>query len=237
MATVRGIMGLAASAVALTALSAASVPAAGLNIRPVSVAGTALQDYFTSVGQSINVNTSQVGTALWTTTLSGNSTFTIKLALGSPSTHAIGLYSDGASSTHYQIFPSWAGPGWFTVTSFDVGTKGHVVSNLFNENALWQSSSDYYGVNSQAFGFYIDQPSASLITSFSEDDENPGEMPMNVVYAATGSSVGSWWLAFQAAPHTGDGEYKDALVFLESVNLTSPALPSTWGKIKNLYAP
>lgn len=160
------------------------------------------------------------------------------------------MYNDGASATHFQVFPANAGPGWFSVTSFDVGTPGHVVANLFNDAAQWQSTANYYGVNSQAFGFYIDAGAAvagtqskqqlrptSLVSNYSEDDENPGVVAMNLVFPATGNSVGSWWLAFQATSGIDGYEFTDALVFLESVNLTSPVQPITWGGIKSLYAP
>ena len=97
-------------------------------------------------------------------------------------------------------------------------------------------------MNSSAFGFYIDHPGTSGAVYFGEDDENAGLAPMNatnVVYAATGTSVGSWWIAFQSTPKNSDGSgaFTDALVFLESVNAPTPVRPSTWGGIKNLYSP
>ncbi len=237
-----GLCGRVAIGVLSTALSASLASAAVMNPRPVAFNGTALQSYFTSVGQAIDVNTDQKGNALWTTTLSGNSTFTIKLKLGGPATSkAIGLYNDGAPSTHFQIFPATAGPGWFTVTSFDVGAPGHVVSNLFDNTATWKGSTSYDGVNSYAFGFYMDRPTGGG-SVYGEDDENAGGAPdnaMNLVYAATGSSVGSWWLSFQAAPKLADGgSFTDGLIFLESVNGgTSPVQPTSWGGLKNRYLP
>ncbi len=240
MKTWNTFLSRSALCLALTSFAVSAASAAVMNTRPVSVSGSTLQSYLNSLGQTINVNTDQAGNGLWTTTVSHNSTFTIKLALGGPlNNQSIGIYNDGGAATRYQIFPATAGPGWFCVTSFDVGTPGHVVSNLFDANAMWQGQVSYTGVNSSAFGFYVDN-SAGAGVCYGEDDENTGTAPynaMNLVFPATGTSVGSWWIAFQSTPKESDGsgEFTDALVFLESVNGPTPVQPTTWGALKNQF--
>lgn len=228
-----------------TVLLASVTGAAVYNIRPCTLSSTALQDYFTSIGQTINTATDQNGTALWTSTISHNSTFTIMLELGGDvSRNAVGLYNEGTPSIRYEVFPDWAGPGWFAIASFDVAFDGHLMVNLFDEHAGWQGAKHYYDVNSEMFGFYIEVPAVLGPSQifYSEDDENgyipetTEYRPQNLVYAATGSSLGSWWLTFQNTPSDETHmTFSDVIIFLESVNVT-PVEPTTWGAIKSLYA-
>jgi hypothetical protein len=237
MATTTQLPRRAALVVAAMVVAFACTSALGatLNTRPVPINGASLQAYFDFVGQTINVNTDQEGNALWTTTVSGNSTFTLQLELtGNASQNAVGIYNDGAPGTLFQIFPGNAAPGWFAIASFDVGIPGRVVVNLFDDNAVLQSSTSYLGVNSGDFGFYLSN--ATGATYYSEDDENAGGAPQNVVYAATGTSKGSWWLAWEDSSYsTGDRDFDDLVMFLESVNLPSPVQATSWGAIKSLY--
>lgn len=221
------------TALVLLIAAASLASASALNARPVTINGSALQAYLDGKGQTITVNTDQIGNALWTTTASHNSTFTLMLELsGNASGNSVGIYNDGATSTLFQIFPGSAAAGWFAVTTFDVGQPGKVVVNLFDQTATWQGQTTYMGVNSASFGFYISGPNG---TYFTEDDENGGS-PQNVVYMGTGTSTGNFWLCWEdSAYSTGDQDFDDFVVFLESVNQPMPVLPSTWGQIKGQY--
>lgn len=222
--------------VALVATVAVASPPEGMNARPVHVDTPTLQSYFNAIGQVIDVQNNQVPTALWTTSPSGNSTFTFKLetTLG----NAVGLYNGGMCANEFEVFPSIATAGWFAVTSFNVGAPGRVVVNVFDNMALLRSSTVYNGVNSDAFGFYI-HPDGFFHPDncyHSEDHENLMQAPQMLVLPATGSGAGSWWLAMQSSSTANaPASYTDALVFLESVNIT-PTYPSTWGAIKQMYS-
>ncbi len=221
----------------ITTTAFAVTPPEGMNIRPVHVDTPTLQTYFTSIGQTIDVQADQAPIALWTTSPSNNSTFTFKLetTLG----NAVGLYNGGMCASEYELFPAEATAGWFAVTSFDVGAKGRVVVNLFDNMALLRSSTVYTGVNSDAFGFFV-HPLGWFHPDncyHSEDHENGlAQTPQMLVFPATGRGAGSWWLAIQSNSNLNTPtSFSDALVFLESVNIT-PAVPATWGTIKRMYS-
>src|SRR5262249_8238006 len=76
---------------------AAAVPstASAFNLRSpqVPVLGGTLQGYLNSVGESINVNTDQLDAQVWTTSVSGNATFTLMIELaGNAAANNIGVY-------------------------------------------------------------------------------------------------------------------------------------------------
>src|SRR5882762_3520947 len=79
-------------ALVVMASAAAAFPARSPQ---VAVGGTGLQTYFNGVGESINVGTDQLDAQVWSSTISGNSTFTlmVELTANTPTTNAIGIYN------------------------------------------------------------------------------------------------------------------------------------------------
>ena len=82
----------------LVALAAsATFASAALRVPQVPVIGGGLQAYLNSVGESINVNTDQDATQVWTHTISNTSTFTVQFQ-SSPNANIqqFGLYNASA---------------------------------------------------------------------------------------------------------------------------------------------
>ncbi len=214
------------------AVFAASASAVDLRNPQVVFNDTDLQSYFTSVPENINVATDQVNAQVWTSTVSGNSTFTLMLELaGYAGQNAIGVYNgDAASPTLYQVFPGYASPGWFAVASFRA--NGTLIVNLFDENAVGQGTTSYTGVDRNKFGYYLQSPAGTL---FTQDYRNPSGYPQALAYAGTGINAGSWWLCWEDLPWlSADRDFNDAVLFLESVNPT-PVRQDSWGALKARY--
>lgn len=221
---------LVAAAVAFAAPAQASFP---LRVPQVTVnpGDGALQGYFNGVGESINVATDQLDAQTWSTTISGNSTFTFMLEIaGYAGQNTIGVYNGGAvAPALYQVFPGGAGAGWYAVASF--GSSGSLVVTLFDNNSVFQGQSSYAGVTRNNFGFYIQNESG---TYYSQDYRNGGFAHV-LTFAGTGQNLGCWWQCFEDLPNGGaDWDFNDAVLFVESVNPV-PAGKSSWGQIKNLY--
>lgn len=221
---------LVAAAVAFAAPAQAQFP---LRVPQVTVnpGDGALQGYFNSVGEAINVATDQRDAQTWSTTISGNSTFTFMLEIaGMAGQNTIGVYNGGAvAPALYPVFPGAAGPGWFAVASF--GSSGSLVVTLFDNNSVFQGQSVYAGVTRTNFGFYIQNQTG---TYYSQDYRNAGFAHV-LTYAGTGQNLGCWWQCFEDLPNGGaDWDFNDAVLFVESVNPV-PAGKSSWGQIKSLY--
>jgi hypothetical protein len=223
----------AALIVGLTFVNSAA-EATGPRVPQVPVQPTKLQDYFNSVGQTIDAYNDQVDIQCWSTTVSNNATFTLQVELtaGLAPQNAFGIYNcgDGPSPALNQVFPGGAEAGWFAVASFFA--NGNLVINLFDETATLQGSTTYTGVNRSNFGFYLQN---ELGTFYSQDSRNGG-FAQALTYAGTGTSSGQWWLAWEDLPYLeGDLDFEDMIVFLESVNKPVPAVNTTWGSIKSRY--
>lgn len=222
---------LVSTAVLLVAF--ASVASAALRVPQVAFNSGSLQSYISGVGQTINVDTDQENAQSLTKSASGNTTFTIMLELaGNAAGNTIGVYDATlAAPALVPIFPGGATQGWFAVASFL--STGNVVVNLFDNNAVFQSSNVYPGLSGANFGFYISGPGG---TFYQQDYRNPGSYAQALVYAGTGSSSGTWWLAFEDLPYSGgpDTDFNDAVLLLESV-VPTDAQKGTWGAIKARY--
>jgi len=226
--------GRVAASLALGALLTTAASAA-LRSPQVTVNGGSLQGYLNSKGESINVNTDQDAAQTWTSTVSGNSTFTLMIEFaGNAGTNTYGIYNAGdVSPTLYQVFPGAAGPGWFAVASFK-SSPNRVIVNLFDDNAVLQGTNVYLGADRNNFGFYLQQgPAEGGQTFYSQDARNAGGNPQMLVYSGTGDNTGSWWLAMEdLSPSQGaDNDFDDAVLFLESVNPV-PTEATTWGSVK-----
>src|SRR5262249_54394428 len=113
-------------------LAIAGTSAAALRSPQVVVNGGTLQACLDSVGESINVQTDQQDVQRWTSTVSGNATFTIQVELsGNAAANQIGLYNASAAVPPlYLVFPGAATNGWFAIASFRTAPTRLVV-NLF----------------------------------------------------------------------------------------------------------
>lgn len=191
-----------------------------------------IQAYFNGVGESINVATDQLNAQTWSTTISGNSTFTFMLEIaGFAGSNSVGVYNGSAvgSPTLYQVFPGAATPGWFATAHF--GSGGSLVVSLFDQNAAYQGQSFYSGVDKNNFGFYLQNGTG---TYYSQDARNSGVAHV-LTFAGTGQNLGCWWQCFEDLPNgSTDNDFNDAIVFVESVNPV-PTASTSWGRLKGLY--
>jgi hypothetical protein len=223
------------SAVALIALAGSA--SAALRVPQVPVLGGSLQGYLNSVGETINVNTDQQDVQRWTSTVSGNSTFTLQVELtaGNAPANGIGIYNAGfAAPPLYQVFPGAATAGWFAVASFRTGPTRLVV-NLFDNNANLMGTTTYLAgpPDRDDFGFYLQGPGGLFYT---QDARNNGGVPQALTYAGTGINSGNWWLCWEDLDRSlgADDDFEDAVLFLESVNPT-PVAKTTWGTLKQRF--
>ena len=219
----------------LVAMAAMITPAhAALRVPQVPVAGGTLQGYLSGTGETINVLTDQQSIQRWKTTISGNSSITLQIELsGNSGNNSIGVYNAtaGPVPSLYQIFPGSAPAGWFAVASFRSG--GLLVVNLFNQAGVPQSSVSYTGVTTTDFGYYLSGPGGTFYT---QDSRQPGtNSAQALIFSGTGDNAGCWWMCFEDSPFaTGDRDFDDAVLFLESVNPT-PVSQTSWGKVKSLF--
>lgn len=190
-----------------------------------------LQGYLNGVGESINVTTDQLDAQVWTSTVSGNSTFTLMIELaGNAAANNIGIYNtnDPPNPPLFQVFPGAASAGWFATAHFG---SGNLVVTLFDNNSLIQGQTFFANVNPNAFGFYLQGPGG---TFYSEDSRNGGAAQM-LTFAGTGQNYGEWWECFEDLPRAGgDGDFNDAVLLMQSVVPTDVA-GASWGRLKALY--
>ncbi len=219
---------LAACAVAVLAPEASAFSSRSPQ---VSFSSASLQGYLNGIGESINVNTDQLDAQVWTTSVSGNATFTLMIELaGNAASNSIGVYNAnaGASPTLFQLFPGAAAAGWYVTAHFG---SGNLSVALFDNNGIYQGSSSYTGVNANGFGFYLQGPGG---TFFSQDYRNPGGNAQILTYAGTGVNYGDWWECFEDLPYGGGSDFEDAVLLLQSVTPT-PTARKTWGSVKTSF--
>jgi hypothetical protein len=225
---------IATLAVAVALLAVVSTAGAfDLRAPQVGFCTGSLQSYMTSVGENINLTADQANAQVWTSTVSGNSDFTLMLELaGYAAQNAIGVYNaDDVNPTLFQIFPGSATAGWSASIHFAL--SGSLTVHLFDPNSNYQGSTVYQGVNRNKFGFYLQGPGG---TFYSQDVRNGGKAQI-LTYAGTGYNSGSWWQCFEDLPYQYPDcltDFEDAVLFVESVNPV-PARGTTWGAVKALY--
>lgn len=224
-------IGLSA-AIAVAAIAPTSAYAFAARSPLVGVGGVSLQNYLNGVGESINVANDQLDGQVWTTSVSGNSTFTLMIELaGNAASNAIGVYNSnaGATPTLFQMFPGAATAGWYCTAHFG---SGNLSVALFDNGGVFQGSSNYVGVTANGFGFYLDGPGGLF---YSQDYRNPGGNAQILTYAGTGVNFGDWWQCFDDQPYTaGDHDFEDAVLLLQSV-VPTPAHSQTWGSVKTRF--
>lgn len=213
--------------VAMTSTAVAFPP----RVPQIAVSGVSLQNYLTGVGQTITVGTDQLDAQVWSSTISGNSTFTLMIELsGNAAANSIGMYNSGAGAVPplFQVFPGAATAGWFATCHF---AGGAVVVNLFDQNSAFQGQTVFGSVSSTAFSFYVKNGGG---TQYGQDARNAGGLAQALTYAGTGASVGTWWECFEDTGAGSDRDFDDAILSLESVNPTA-VHGRTWGALKSLY--
>lgn len=227
----RGLATLGVTTLFLVA-SVSVAAAFGPRVPQIALNGASLQGYLNGIGESINVSTDQVDGQVWTTSVSGNATFTLMIELaGNAGSNAIGVYNSNgpANPPLFQIFPGAATAGWFATSHFG---SGNLVVTLFDQNSIIQGQTFYAGVNANGFGFYLQGPGG---TFYSQDSRNAGGNARVLTYLGTGVNFGEWWQCFEdLAPGASDDDFDDAVLLLQSV-VPTPVNASTWGKIKTLY--
>jgi len=207
-----------------------SSASAALRSPQVPVLGGSLQAYFNGVGESINVNTDQQATVLWSHTASGTASWTLQLE-GTPNANVnnFGIYngSDAVPALNLLI----AGPR--NPQSFSTGTfkPGNIlVVNRFDEGGNLIGSQTFPGVDPTGFGFYLQTPNGTFYT---QDFRNPGGRAQAISFLGTGVNAGTWWLCWddQSVAAGSDQDYDDSVILMESVNPT-PVSRASWGSLK-----
>jgi len=219
----RPVFAAATTAIAAITLLAANSHAA-LRSPQVPVSGTALQAFFTSQGQAINVNTDQVDAQTFSAPLGSDLQV---LRFIDPSAN-IGAYNAAAASPAlYLIFPGAATTGWFSTASFRA-SPDRLVVNLFDNNGAFVSASTYLGADHTNFGFYAQMPGG---TAFSQDSRDPSGRPQMLAFNGTGVDAGFTWLAFESTPGPGS-DFADAVALVGPA--TAPVLvrPGSWARVK-----
>jgi len=112
----------------LTSVASLALPGradAALRVPQVPVIGASLQNYLNSVGESIDVNTDQDATQVWTHTVSTTTTFTLQfLGALSPSVMTFGLYNASAAIPPlFSLIQTGVGTGGFSVATFKPGRE------------------------------------------------------------------------------------------------------------------
>lgn len=200
---------------------------AALRSPQVPVSGTALQFFFASQIQAINVVGSQLDAQ--TFSLPAGGSFQV-LPFGNPSA-PVGVYNAAlASPALYQVYPGAASAGWSAVGSFR-SLPDRLVVNLFDALNTFQGSNTYFGADRTDFGFYSVLAGG---TSYSQDARNPGGRAQMLAYNGTGARAGSLWFAFESTPAAG-GDYADAIFLVTLASAPVPATPSNWKRVKALF--
>jgi hypothetical protein len=228
------VTGMAAGLVGIAVLVASVSPAAAFNPRVPQIVfnNASLQGYLAGADGGINTATDQVDGQVWTTSISGNATFTLMIELSAAAAgNAIGVYNVSGPPVPplFQIFPGAATAGWFATAHFG---GGNLVVTLFDNNSIIQGQNFYPGVDANGFGFYVAGPGG---TFYSEDARNPGGNAQVLTYLGTGNNFGDWWQCFedsQFAP--GDKDFEDVVLLLQSV-VPTPNATTSWGRLKSLY--
>ena len=214
----------------LALLLFAATANAALRSPQVPVSGTALQAFFTSQGQAINVNTDQQD--LQTVSFAAPQTLEIHAAIVSGPGSTLGLYNAGlAAPALYQVFPGAATNGWYSVASFRTAPT-RLVLNLFDDNAAFVGSTSYLAgpPDPADMGLYL--LDAGGLTFYSQDARNADGARL-LAFSSTGALAGGTWLAWETDAGPG-GDFADAIWMLPLPLALAPVpvLHANWGELK-----
>ena len=217
------------SVLALSILAATAN--AALRSPQIPVSGTALQTFFTSKGQAINVNTDQLD--LQTVSFPADVTLEIHAAIVDPGSSVLGLYNAGlAIPPLYQVFPGASADGWYAVASFRTAPMRLVVS-LFDNNAAFVGSTTYLAgpPDPTYMGIYLQLPPvAGGGVLYSQDARNADGARL---LAFNGSNVytGNTWLAWETGAGPG-GDFADSIWLFPYAFTPVPVNRTNWGVLK-----
>lgn len=210
---------------------------AALRVPQVPVLGNALQSYFVSIGEHIDVSADQFDIQRWSPPTPSKPTYTVLFAVErKPAGVSVGLYNaSDASPTLYPMFPPEATRGWFAAASFR--TLPALVSiTVWDANLVIHSSNTYLGANKDDFAFYLSGPDGVFHT---QDARNPGGNAQWLVYAGTGINAGSWWLAGEAdaiAGGSSDSGFADVVLFFENNSCACSGVErASWSALKSRF--
>jgi hypothetical protein len=216
----------------LVLLLAFAVPAsAALRSPQVAVSGSALQTYFTGIGESIVVGSVQDATQVWQRTGSSTSGMTLMLQGSANSgSHTLGIYNPTLVSPALDAVCS-GGSGLYSFSTVTFRPGNQIVVNCFSDMGALLANATYSNISSSSFGFYLTGPAGTVYT---QDWRNPGGKAQCLVYAGTGENAGNWWLCFEETSIQGGGsdqDFDDEVVILDSMTAT-PVSRTTWGSLK-----
>ena len=214
------------SAVSLVILMSATAHAAARNPQ-VPVSGTALQNFFASQGQTIDVHNQQLD--LQTISLPMTAAFEVH-TFGAGGV-AFGSYNAPlATPSLYPIAPGASLTGWFAAASFRSAPMRMVV-NLFDATDAIQGTTTYVGADPTSLGFY-DQGSTGPF--YTQDARNPGGEAKILAYNGTGSLTGWTWFACETGAGPG-GDYADLIALVNLSLAPTPVLQTNWGTLKRRF--
>lgn len=201
---------------------------AALRSPQVPVTGSALQLFFTSQGQSINVSAGQQD--IQTLVLPDDASFEVH-PFGSI-TASFGGYNAGGPPAPdlYLIVPGAATTGWFADVAFRAA-PARLVVDIFDPNSILQGTSSYLGADNTSFAFYVQDLGG---TFFLQDARNPGGAPHVLAFSGTGARAGSTWFACETSSGPG-GDFADAVVLVTLPFAPVPAAHASWSRVKALY--
>jgi len=217
------------AALALVLLSAPLAHAA-LRSPQIPVSGTALQAFFTSHGQAINVSTDQID--LQAVSLPADASIQLGAPFVGAGSETQGIYNAAvAAPPLYQVFPGAASNGWIAVMSFRTAPI-RVVVNLFDAGGALQGTNTYLGADRTNLGFYLQQPSPGGVL-YSQDARNAGGARL-LTFGSTGALAGGTWLAWETGAGPG-GDFADSIWLIGYAFAPVPVLRSDWGTLKRRF--
>ena len=216
--------------ISLLALALATTAHGALRSPQVPVSGTALQAFFTSQGQAINVNTDQLD--LQTVSLPADATIQFGAPLVPPSsTSTLGIYNAGLGAPPlYQVFPGAASTGWLSLLAFRTAPIRAVVT-LFDAGGAFQGSTTYLGADRSYLGFYLQLGTGDVL--YGQDARNAGGAKL-LAFNATGARAGSTWFAWETGAGPG-GDFADTIWLLQYAFAPVAVLRTDWGTLKQRF--
>jgi hypothetical protein len=201
------------------------------------VAGNGLQDYFDSIGESIDVHADQEGTQRWGSARWGREPFVLQIdRVRHDGRYSIGIYDASGSGPlrRYEIFAVASDVDFRAVSSFRP-TASSLTVNLFDQYGAWRSNRTFRGVSESHYGFYISGPGGM---GYSQDTRqlDQGDVRM-LVFPGTGRNADGWWLCIEnhdPSDPDPDPDFDDTILFIGPADPT-PTSRFTWGRVKTLF--
>ena len=214
---------------------ATAVPAhAVLRSPQIPVSGTALQTFFTSKGQAINVSSDQLD--LQTLSFPAGATLELHAAIVDPGSSVLGLYNAGlATPPLYQVFPGASTDGWYAVASFRTAPTRLVVS-LWDSNAAFVGSTTYLAgpPDPTYMGLYLQEPPvAGGGVLYSQDARNADGARL-LSFSGTNVYTGYTWLAWETGAGPG-GDFADSIWLFPYALAPVPVQRTDWGTLKRRF--